>query len=263
MCRRVNRGWRVAECAWREGRRTGFIDVAQLSFMWSHRCRLGSPTALRYRKSSRPRAPRCSSIVAPLEIQPSDLRGVFPCASSRSCVGRRMTISTTAPSPAHVGEAPMVAGDGLLRSSAAQCESRDHPLPSSVKRFAIRPGETVVDTQPAPMLFPPLSSVSTCSQNVAPSPPSPAHRPVRCRVCRAPSRLRRHRSVCRGPARARGPSPSTRRRRSPDIPVCGSNEASVSRGTSISTGPISVSTVFDRTPLRELPWFRPTGSCLS
>ena len=41
------------------------------------------------------------------------------------------------------------------------------------------------------------------------------------------------------------------------------NVASMSRGTSISTGPISVSTVFDRTPLRELPRFRPTGSCLS
>ena len=45
--------------------------------------------------------------------------------------------------------------------------------------------------------------------------------------------------------------------------ICGWNEASVSRGTSISTGPISVSTVFDRTPLRELPRSRPTGSCLS
>jgi hypothetical protein len=45
--------------------------------------------------------------------------------------------------------------------------------------------------------------------------------------------------------------------------ICGSKLASVSRGTSISTGPISVSTVFDRTPLREFPRFRPTGSCLS
>ena len=44
--------------------------------------------------------------------------------------------------------------------------------------------------------------------------------------------------------------------------IFGSNEASRSRGTSIVTGPTSVSTVFDRVPLRELPPSRPAGSCL-
>lgn len=39
--------------------------------------------------------------------------------------------------------------------------------------------------------------------------------------------------------------------------------ASRSRGTSISTGPTSVSTVFERVPLRELPVPRPAGSRLS
>jgi hypothetical protein len=34
-------------------------------------------------------------------------------------------------------------------------------------------------------------------------------------------------------------------------------------GTSISTGPISVSTVLARVPLREFPPVRPDGSCLS
>ena len=45
--------------------------------------------------------------------------------------------------------------------------------------------------------------------------------------------------------------------------VCGSKLLSRSRGTSISTGPISVSTVFDRVPLRELPWLRPAAACFS
>lgn len=45
--------------------------------------------------------------------------------------------------------------------------------------------------------------------------------------------------------------------------IFGSNDDSVSRGTSISTGPTSVSTVFDLVPFRELPLPLPAGSCLS
>jgi hypothetical protein len=44
--------------------------------------------------------------------------------------------------------------------------------------------------------------------------------------------------------------------------ICGSNEASRSRGTSMSTGPTWVSTVLERFPLREFPPLRPAGSCL-
>src|SRR5262245_9476613 len=43
----------------------------------------------------------------------------------------------------------------------------------------------------------------------------------------------------------------------------GSNEESRSRGTEISTGPVSVSTVLARWPLRELPPLRPAGSFFS
>ena len=45
--------------------------------------------------------------------------------------------------------------------------------------------------------------------------------------------------------------------------ICGSNVDPVSRGTSISTGPISVSTVLVRVPLREFPLPRPDTSCFS
>lgn len=55
--------------------------------------------------------------------------------------------------------------------------------------------------------------------------------------------------------------PSSRRCRLRTI--CGSKLPSRSRGTSISTGPTSVSTVLIRVPLRELPRLRPIGSCLS
>ena len=44
---------------------------------------------------------------------------------------------------------------------------------------------------------------------------------------------------------------------------CGSKVPAVSRGTFTSTGPTSVSTVFERVPFRELPLFRPAASCLS
>ncbi len=45
--------------------------------------------------------------------------------------------------------------------------------------------------------------------------------------------------------------------------MAGSKAPSRSRGTSISTGPMSVSTVLERVPLRELPPSLPAGSCLS
>lgn len=45
--------------------------------------------------------------------------------------------------------------------------------------------------------------------------------------------------------------------------IFGSKLESLSRGTDISTGPASVSTVFARWPLRELPLFRPVASCFS
>jgi hypothetical protein len=56
-------------------------------------------------------------------------------------------------------------------------------------------------------------------------------------------------------------SPDSRRCRLRTI--CGSNVASRSRGIATSTGPMSVSTVLARAPLRELPPSRPTGSCLA
>jgi hypothetical protein len=45
--------------------------------------------------------------------------------------------------------------------------------------------------------------------------------------------------------------------------VNGSKLPSRSRGTSISTGPISVITVFERVPLRLLPWLRPSAACFA
>ncbi len=47
------------------------------------------------------------------------------------------------------------------------------------------------------------------------------------------------------------------------LTILGSKEPSRSRGTAISTGPTSVSTVLERLPLRQLPPSLPAGSCLS
>jgi hypothetical protein len=52
------------------------------------------------------------------------------------------------------------------------------------------------------------------------------------------------------------------RRRCRFATIRGMNDASRSRGTSISTGPASVTTVFARVPFREFPPSRPTRSCL-
>ena len=54
------------------------------------------------------------------------------------------------------------------------------------------------------------------------------------------------------------------RRRARFATMTGSNVPSRSRGTTISTGPaLSVTTVFVRFPLRELPRLRPAGAPLS
>jgi hypothetical protein len=45
--------------------------------------------------------------------------------------------------------------------------------------------------------------------------------------------------------------------------VVGANVPSRSRGTSMPTGPTSVSTVLDRRPLREFSPLRPSTACLS
>ena len=47
------------------------------------------------------------------------------------------------------------------------------------------------------------------------------------------------------------------------LTMVGPKESSRSRGTSISTGPMSVSTVLDRVALRELPPSLPAGTRLS
>ncbi len=44
---------------------------------------------------------------------------------------------------------------------------------------------------------------------------------------------------------------------------CGSKVPAVSRDTFTSTGPTSVSAVFERVPFREPPLFRPAASCVS
>ena len=45
------------------------------------------------------------------------------------------------------------------------------------------------------------------------------------------------------------------------LTIRGSNDPSRSHGTSSSTSPTSVNTLFERLPLRELPRLRPSGAC--
>lgn len=47
------------------------------------------------------------------------------------------------------------------------------------------------------------------------------------------------------------------------LTIGGSKVPAVSRGTFTSTGPTSVSTVFERVPFRLLPLFLPVASCFS
>lgn len=98
-------GWLVAAEAWHIGRRTGFIDIAQLSFTPNLTVPVGLSNGVALQEVFAAAGTEQFVIVAPLEIQPSDVRAAFHSLSSRSCaLTRRMTSSTTAPSPARVAK---------------------------------------------------------------------------------------------------------------------------------------------------------------
>lgn len=139
-------GWLVAADAWRVGRRTGFIDIAQLSFTRNLTVPVGLTNGVALREVFAAAGTERFVIVAPLEIQPSDVRAAFPGA-----VLSVVRLDATDDELYHRalartrGEGPMVAGDDLLGSSAADAEAVIAAA-AARQRFEVRPGEIIIDT---------------------------------------------------------------------------------------------------------------------
>ena len=139
-------GWLVAAEAWRVGRRTGFIDIAQLSFTRNLAVPVGLTNGVALQEVFAEADAEMFVIVAPLEIQPSDVRAAFP-GIGLSVVRLHATddelyhraLARTR------GEGPMVAGDDLLGSSAPDAEAV-LAAAAARQRFGVRPGEIIIDT---------------------------------------------------------------------------------------------------------------------
>lgn len=139
-------GWLIATDAWHKGRRTGFIDIAQLSFTWNLTVSVGLTNGVALLETFVSAEVEKFVIVAPLEIQLSDVREAFRGfevsvvrldATDDELYARALARTR--------GEGPMVAGDDLLGASAGVAKAVINSA-AARQRIPVRPGETVVDT---------------------------------------------------------------------------------------------------------------------
>jgi Mrp family chromosome partitioning ATPase len=139
-------GWRIAADAWREGRRTGFIDVAQLSFTWNLAAPVGLLNGVALQETFAAAGTERFVVVAPLDIEPVSARTAFGDAEfaavrldATDADLRDRALARTR------GEGPFVSGDDLLGAPTTDAEAL---IATAVarQRIAVRPGETLVDT---------------------------------------------------------------------------------------------------------------------
>ena len=71
-------GWEIANGEWAAGRRTGFVDFAQLSFVWNVDKAVGPASLARVHDVFRDAGADAFVVVAPLEISPSAARAALP-----------------------------------------------------------------------------------------------------------------------------------------------------------------------------------------
>jgi hypothetical protein len=139
-------GWLIAADAWQEGRRTGFIDIAQLSFTWNTGVPIGLTNGVALRETFAAAGAEEFVFVAPLEIEPSGVHQAFQ-GSDLSVVRLDATqdeLYNRALARTR-GEGPMIAGDDLLGVSSSDAEAVIVSA-AARQRIGVRPGETLVDT---------------------------------------------------------------------------------------------------------------------
>lgn len=144
-------GWETVAPLWAEGRRAGFIDVAQLGFAWNVDTALGVRNTAELQRLFAAAGARTLVAVAPLEVAPDEVRAAFPRADvqfirldadeeSRRDRALRRAAGTDA----------LLAGDDLIGASERTIDdvvaqgSRQRETP-------VRAGERVVDTSAMPL----------------------------------------------------------------------------------------------------------------
>ncbi|WP_223626811.1 adenylyl-sulfate kinase [Microbacterium sp. EST19A] len=144
-------GWETVAPLWAEGRRTGFIDVAQLDFAWNVDTRLGMRNAAELQRVFSAAGARTLVAVAPLEVSPDEVRAAFPRADVRLIrldadeESRRDRALRRA-----AGTDALLAGDDLIGASERVIEEIV-ALGSRQRETPVRAGERVIDTTATPL----------------------------------------------------------------------------------------------------------------
>ena len=113
-------GWEIASGEWAAGRRTGFLDLAQLSFAWNVDRPVGLANLARVHGTFGEMGAGLFVVVAPLEISPSVVRAALP----NSEVSFVRLMASEADVRAHAslrqrGAGPALAGDDIVGASDA------------------------------------------------------------------------------------------------------------------------------------------------
>lgn len=145
-------GWEIASGLWREQRRTGFIDVAQLAFAWNVDRKVGLQNTSTLQRTFAAIGAQTLVAVAPLEIGPDDVRAAFPGADVRFLrldadeTARRERARRRA-----AGDGASLAGDDLVGASSSVIE--DVVMQGSrQRRWPLREGELLIDTSGATLV---------------------------------------------------------------------------------------------------------------
>lgn len=139
-------GWLLAAEAWQRDRRTGFIDLAQLSFTWNLGGSVGLDNGVALGETFAEDGAEQLVVVAPLEVAPAEVLAAFSGAEVRVI---RLSASARLLQQRALdrtrGLGPLLPGDDLFGASAADAEALvDSAL--ARQRIAPRLDETLVDT---------------------------------------------------------------------------------------------------------------------
>ncbi|MFB8189592.1 hypothetical protein ACFC14_09720 [Microbacterium sp. NPDC055988] len=139
-------GWEVARARWGAGERTGFVDVAQLSFAWNVRRLSGVDNAAALHRVFAAVDAQTLIAVAPFEVDPAEVRAAFPRADVRffRLDADERTRRDHAVRRSAGADGALLAGDDLLGASAAEIE-RIVAIGEGQRAFPLRAGETLID----------------------------------------------------------------------------------------------------------------------
>lgn len=140
-------GWELARRQWAAGERTGFLDVAQLSFAWNADPVNGAAAAALLQAVFAEVGAKTLIAVAPFEVPPTDVRAAFPRASVRffRLDADDRTRRDHAVRRAEGVDGAVLAGDDLIGAGADVVE-RIVAIGARQRASSSRPGETLIDS---------------------------------------------------------------------------------------------------------------------